>query len=142
MAGTFAILMGLFGFIAFQNRDDIRLQIASAKAGFSAAAPLYKPDGYKLSDMKYATGSVASIYQQGNQNFVITQKKSNWDSQTLLENFVANANQDYEGFQANGRTVYVYGDGNATWVNGGIWYQIKATGNLTGEQLVKIAASM
>ena len=141
-AGTFAVLMALFGFVAFQNRDDIRLQIASAKAGFSAAAPLYKPDGYELSDMKYASGSVASIYQQGNQNFSITQKKSNWDSQTLLENFVANSGKEYKGFQANGRTVYIYGDGNATWVNGGIWYQIKATSELKDEQLVKIAASM
>jgi len=143
IAASAAVFLALFGFIGYQNRDDIRLQIASAKAGFPASAPLYKPDGFALSSMQYATGSVASVYQHGNsQNFTITQKKSNWDSQTLLENFVATKNGDYQGFQSNGRTVYVYDGGNATWVNGGIWYQIKATGNVSNEQLVRIAASM
>ncbi len=83
------------------------------------------------------------MYRSPNkQSFTVLQKKSNWDSQTLLENFVATSNEDYQGYQSNGRTVYVYGKGNATWVNGGIWYQIKATGDLANEQLVKIAASM
>lgn len=143
IAGSAAIFSGLVGFVAFQNRDDIRLQLASAKAGFSASSPLYKPDGFALSSMQYTTGSVASVYQHDNdQNFTITQKKSNWDSQTLLENFVATKNGDYKGFQSNGRTIYVYGDGNATWVNGGIWYQIKDTSSMDDEQLVRIAASM
>lgn len=143
IVASLAVFLLLIGFVAFQKQDDIKLQLASAKAGFSASAPLYKPDGYNLSDMKYASGSVASLYQRSqNQNFTITQKKSNWDSQTLLENFVATSNQDYQGFQANGRTVYVYGGNNATWVNGGIWYQIKATSGLSSEQLVRIAASM
>lgn len=143
IAGAAAVFMGLIGFVAYQNQEDIRLQLASAKAGFSASAPLYKPDGYALSSMQYTAGSVASVYRHGTSNdFTITQKKSNWDSQTLLENFVATKSGDYKGYQMNGRSVYVYGDGNATWVNGGIWYQIKATGNIDDQQLVRIAASM
>lgn len=143
IAGAAAVFLGLIGFVAFQNQEDIRLQLASAKAGFSASAPLYKPDGYALSSMQYTAGSVASVYRHGtSQDFTITQKKSNWDSQTLLENFVATKSGDYKGYQMNGRSVYVYGDGNATWVNGGIWYQIKATGSIDDQQLVRIAASM
>jgi hypothetical protein len=107
------------------------------------ATPLYKPDGYAMSKMTYSAGSVATLYKNtGNQSFSLSQKKSNWDSQTLLENFVASAGEDYKGFQSNGRTVYIYGKGKATWVNGGIWYQIRGADELTNDQLVKIAASM
>jgi hypothetical protein len=138
-----AVFMVLSGFVAVQNRQNIQLQIAGAKAGFSVAVPMYKPDGYNMDKMTYAAGSVATLYKNtGSQSFTLTQKKSNWDSQTLLENFVASSGDDYKGFQSNGRTIYVYGKGKATWVNGGIWYQIQGADELTNEQLVKIAASM
>jgi len=140
---SLAVFVALSGFVAFQNRDQIQLQMASAKAGFAASTPLFMPPGYALDNMTYATGSVATSYNSaGKAPFSITQKKSNWNSQTLLDNFVATSGDDYRGFQSNGRTIYIYGKGNATWVNGGIWYQIKGADKLSDEQLVKIATSM
>lgn len=144
---TIVASMGVFvvlcGFVAYQNRQQIQLQMASAKAGFAASLPLYMPQGYQTDKMTYASGSVAASFQApGKKPFIIVQKKSNWDSQTLLDSFVAVSNQDYRGFQSNGRTVYVIGKGQATWVNGGIWYQIKEANDLNDEQLVKIATSM
>lgn len=142
-SASLAVFVALSGFVAFQNRSQIQLQMASAKAGFAASTPLFMPPGYKLDSMTYATGSVATSYNSsGKAPFSITQKKSNWNSQTLLDNFVATSGDDYKGFQSNGRTVYIYGKGNATWVNGGIWYQIKGADKLSDEQLVKIATSM
>lgn len=143
IVASLSVFLMLFGFIAYQNRDNIQLQIASARAGFSASTPLYKPDGYVLGKTTYGPGAVAVQYQHpNNQSFTLSQKKSNWDSQTLLENFVATSDEPYQGYQSNGRTVYVYGEGKATWVNGGIWYQIQGANELSDEQLVKIAASM
>jgi hypothetical protein len=143
IVGSLAVFMLLIGFVALQNKSSIQLQLASAKAGFTAAAPLYKPDGYKLDKLSYASGSVSQLYlHNGDGSFTISQKKSNWDSQTLLDNFVATSNEDYQGYQSNGRTIYVYGKGNATWVNGGVWYQIKSSGNIPTDQLVKIASSI
>ena len=137
------LFVGTCGFVAYQNKSTIQLQLASAKAGFSASIPLYKPAGYHLDNLVASSGNVAASFSGGNnQNFVITQQKSNWDSQTLLENFVATSNDPYQGYQSGGRTIYVFGQGKATWVNGGIWYQIKNADNLTNDQLVKIAASM
>jgi hypothetical protein len=142
IVGSLVLFAALAGFIGLQNKENIRLQLASAKAGFSAAVPLNKPAGYAMDTLTYAPGSVDMKFANGGNSFTITQKKSNWDSQTLLENFVATSNQDYQGYQSNGRTVYIYGKGLATWVNGGVWYQIKDAGSLTNEQLVRIAASM
>jgi hypothetical protein len=140
---SLSVFVVLCGFVAYQNRQQIQLQMASAKAGFAASLPLYMPQGYQTSKMTYTSGSVAASFQApGKKPFLIVQKKSNWDSQTLLDSFVAISNQDYRGFQSNGRTVYVIGKGQATWVNGGIWYQIKEANDLNDEQLVKIATSM
>lgn len=143
VVASLGVFVVLCGFVAYQNRQQIQLQMASAKAGFAASTPLYMPQGYTAGKMKYVSGSVATSFQaNGKKPFIIIQKKSNWDSQTLLDSFVAVSNQDYRGFQSNGRTVYVIGKGQATWVNGGIWYQIKDANNLNDEQLVKIATSM
>lgn len=140
---SLAAFVLLCGFVAYQNKANIQLQLASAKAGFSASVPLYKPDGYDMGKLTYATGAVALTYNNANSHsFDVLQKKSNWDSQTLLENFVATSNEPYQGYQSGGRTIYVYGQGKATWVNGGIWYQIDNATNLSSDQIVKVAASM
>jgi hypothetical protein len=73
---------------------------------------------------------------------MLTQTASNWDSQALKENFVATVGKDYQVVQSAGRTIYTYGDNNATWVNGGIWYKIDSAGSLTSVELVDLATSM
>ncbi len=142
-AGAAAFVL-MCGFVAYQNKANIQLQMASAKAGFSASVPLYKPAGYSMDKLNYSTGAVAMAFQNDSTKtgFNLTQKKSNWNSQTLLENFVATSNQPYQGYESAGRTIYVYGQGKATWVNGGIWYQIDGASNLSNDQIVKVAASM
>ena len=142
VAAAVATFLLLAGFIAYQNKASIELQLASAKAGFHVTTPLYKPGGFALGKLTYSPGMASVAYHNGDKSFNVTQKQSNWDSQTLLDNYVATASNGYKGFQSNGRTVYVYGDNNATWVNGGIWYQLHADKSLDSDQLVKIAASM
>ena len=66
----------------------------------------------------------------------------NWDSQTLLQNFVSTSGQPYDAYKAAGRTVYVYGNGNATWVNGGVWYEVSDNGALSKDQIIQLANSM
>lgn len=142
LAAGFAVFALLVGFIAYQNKASIQMQLASAKAGFAASTPVYKPEGYAMGKVAYEPGTVTAMYNKAAKSFTIVQKQSNWDSQTLLENFVATSNEDYQGYESNGRTIYLYGNGKATWVDGGIWYQINAGNVLPTDQLVKVAASM
>jgi hypothetical protein len=136
------VFLLLIGAVAYQNRTSIQLQLASAKAGFAASAPGYKPEGFSIGKIAYGPGTISTTYNHDGKSFSVVQKKSNWDSQTLLENFVATSNESYQGYQSNGRTIYVYGTGRATWVNGGVWYQIQADNVLPNEQIVKVASSM
>lgn len=142
IAASAAVFLLLAGFIVVQNKAAIQMQMASAKAGFAATTPGYQPEGFSMDRIDYGPGTVATWYSSEDKSFSVVQKKSNWDSQTLLENFVATTNEDYEGYQVNGRTIYLYGAGRATWVNGGIWYQVQAGDVLTSDQLLRVARSM
>lgn len=136
-----AVILG--GFIAYQNKIELQLQLASAKAGFAAAMPGFHPVGYAADNLTYGPGKVAIGYSgPDNKSYKIVQKSSNWDSQTLLENFVATSGQPYDAYKASGRTVYVYGNGNATWVSGGVWYQVNDNGTLSKDQIIELANSM
>lgn len=135
-------VVAAFGFLAFMNKPAITMQMANMKTGFSVSLPDYRPEGYSVADMNYAPGAfkVAFNGPQG-EKFSIDQKKSNWDSDTLMDNFVATTDQSYQAYQANGRTVFIYGDNNATWVNGGVWYQMKSDG-LSQDEMLKVASTM
>lgn len=145
IAGAFAsvaMLAALSGFIFWQNRADIELQLASARSGVPASLPAFKPTGYAIKGLTYSPGTVTIGFSGNAGNFSVVQKTSNWDSETLLQNYVATSGQAYNTYQAAGRTVYVYGNDNATWVNGGIWYQINDHGQLSKGQIINLATSM
>lgn len=134
------LVLGLF--IAYQNRANINLQLASAKAGFHATEPSYQPSGYKLGSLRASPGTVSINYHAPTGNDInISQKESNWDSETLQQNFVATNDQSYRTHHIAGQTIFTF-DHNATWVDGGIWYQIEGNASTTDQQLVHIAASM
>ncbi len=137
-------LLIIAGFVALQNQADLTIRYASHKAGITASLPNYRPIGFSVGKFKYSAGSVAVQYanQSSGQNFTLTQTASHWDSQALKDNFVAAADKNYQVVQSAGRTIYTYGNDNATWVNGGIWYTIDSAGSLTSDELVNLATSM
>ncbi|MDL2342501.1 MAG: hypothetical protein QFB87_05505 [Patescibacteria group bacterium] len=134
----------LVAFIAYQNMPNIKFQYASSRAGFHAALPGYRPAGFSVGKLNYQAGTVSVSFHSNSddRSFAITQKPSGWDSQTLRENFVATNGQQYHTAEAGGRTIYLYGDSNATWVNGGVWYQVTTAGSLNERQLTQLASSM
>jgi hypothetical protein len=140
-AGLAVVLLGL---IITQNLSTVRLQMASAKAGFGASLPDYRPAGYSLGQLNYATGVVSADFHSNSDGryYTVIQKRSSWDSAALRANFVASAGGQYQTVSAGGRTIYLYGQGNATWVSSGIWYIVQSNGSLSDRQLVDLATSL
>jgi hypothetical protein len=141
MALSVLILVGIVG---SQIATSLKLHMASAKAGFSVAMPGYKPGGYKVGQINYSTG-VAAIHFSSNsddRNFTLTEKQSDMNSSALRDNFLSSQGVEPQTIETAGRTVYLYGEHNATWVSGGIWYQVQGTGALSDHQLVEIAKSL
>jgi hypothetical protein len=106
--------------------------------------PSYNPGGFRLAGpISYSQGQITIGYKSNtdNREYQITQKKSNWDSESLLSNVVTK-NAGYQIARDHGLTIYLYGDGSATWVNSGVWYTIEGQSQLSSTQIQKIAASM
>ncbi len=135
----------LTGFILYQNVPNLSMRIASNKAGFNASLPDYNPSGYSMSGpVVYSPGKVTVNFSSNTdeRNYTISQQVSNWNSQALVDNYLANAESDYQSYQEKGKTIYIYDNGNATWVSGGVWYNLQGGTQLNTDQLLKIAASI
>lgn len=135
----------LFGFFAYQNVPYAEMRLAATRSGVSASIPSYKPAGFSgAKEIKTEPGkvSVSFFSNSSDKKFTVTQQASNWSSDSLLTNHVLTSKQPFQTFQDAGKTVYIYnGSNTATWVNGGVWYQIDGNANLTSDQLLRIANS-
>jgi hypothetical protein len=144
IASAVLVVVLLTGFVAYQNVPNLSMRLASSRAGFHAALPGYTPSGFGMAGpIKTNPGVVIVSFRSNsdNRSFNVSQKESNWTSDSLLNNFVA-SNKTYQVLQDKGKTIYVYNGSNATWVNGGIWYQVAGDANLSNSQLLHIADSL
>jgi hypothetical protein len=115
--------------IAYSQAANIAMRIASTRSGIEAQLPRYQPTGYSVNgSIKYQPGKVNMVYASTTDSgsYEISQSASQWNSQALLENFILANDKDYQAFQSKGRTIYIYNDSNATWVDNGIWYNIES----------------
>lgn len=142
MGAAVVLSVAVLGLIVVQNLSGVRLQMASAKAGFDASLPTAQPAGFDLNKLNYSPGVVAARFDDGSRHYTITQKQSNWDNQALLNNFVAADYPDYRTVAADGHVIYLYGNHDATWVNGGVWYVVQSDGSLSDQQLIDLAATL
>jgi hypothetical protein len=137
------IVLAVGGWLTYNNVPNVAMRIAATRAGVHASIPAYHPAGFSLQQpISYDQGQVSVKFTSNtdNRNFTVVQKASSWDSQTLLENVVGK--KQYQSVQSNGRTIYIYDDNDAAWVDGGTFYQIKGDSALSSEQLLKIADSL
>lgn len=141
--GVLAVLL-LGSYLTYINLSGISMQIAGNKAGIAAKMPGYKPEGYALDGpITYAPGEVAVTFKSdtNNQSFTVKQTRSSWDSRGLLDNYVSFRTDSYLTYQQNGLTVYTYGT-NAAWVNGGTFYTVEGSAQLSSDQLLQLATSL
>lgn len=144
ISGIVAIFIAT-GLTINSQMSELMVKVASTKAGVNAKLPSYKPSGFSLEGpVRYASNQITLLYDSNSddRNFTITQKKSDWNSQALLDNYVKESNKSYQTRQENGKTIYIYNGNNATWVSGGIWYQIEGESSLNSDQLIRIADSL
>ncbi len=140
MAG---LLLG--GFFVYQNIPNLAMKVAATRSGIEASLPGYKPAGFAMNGpIKYSAGKISIQYRSttDDRNFAVNQSKSEWNDETLLDNFVARDRRTYQTYQDKGKTIYIYDDNNATWVNDGVWYQIEGASALNSDQLLRIANSL
>lgn len=144
-AAALAIVV-LGGYIWVSNYNNLSIRTASQRAGIVASLPHYTPSNYKLNGpISYGTGFVSfnlKNTKETNKSIAVIQRKSDWNSASLLELYVSPKSKDYVAVESQGLKIYLYGDGQATWVNKGLQYVVQANSNLNRDQIVKMAQSL
>ena len=146
VAVSIVTLFMLGAYIWKVNYPNLAFKIASAKAGIVANLPGYMPSGFDLGgEIQTNPGSVSYTLQneQAGKRILVSQTKTDWDSQALAENYVAPKSENYLALQAQGLTVYIFGKNQATWVNHGTWYKIESPDrSLEQEEIIRMATSL
>lgn len=145
-AGSITLSIVIFGgFMIYQNIPNLAMRVAATRSGVQARLPGYRPAGFAMSGpIQYSPGQITIGFHSktDDRSFQVTQRSSQWNSESLRENFVAAERRQYQTYQDKGKTIYIYDDSNATWVDGGIWYQIEGDSALTSDQLIRLANSL
>ncbi len=145
MATAACAVLLLVGFLGYQNIELINMKVAASRAGIQARLPEYSPTGFSIGNLTYSSGSVTMDYfaeSDPSRTFKISQTASEWNSSALLDNFVTTTSKSYQTIERAGRTIYLYGNNTATWVDNGIWYTVNGNENLTSTQLLDVASSL
>jgi hypothetical protein len=102
------------------------------------------PSSYTLAHTNTAPGLVTLQFKSpsASEPLKIAQARTNWDSSSLLDNYVIKNTDDYATVQGQGLTIYLFGHDKATWVNHGVHYSIEGAARLSREQILKIAYSL
>ena len=137
--------ISVFAIVYFVNLNmpDFSLRVAAMQTGIEATYPSYIPYSFSLKDIESEKNKITIRFNNTeNKSFTLTEEKSSWDSTTLLNNYVKIKYTDYSTIREQGLTIYV-ADNKATWVSGGIVYEIVSdAGVLSKNQINSIATSL
>lgn len=144
IAGATLAIVVMGGYIWLQNYPRMQLSVISGKTGFTATLPGYVPPSYNLhGNVAYSAGQVTLHYAAaGLPGFNISQHVTSWDAASLLDNFVTKQAANYTAVEGQGLTIYLFGKGEAAWVNHGLWYSITGDTELSRSQILNIAYSL
>lgn len=135
----------LAGYVTYLNYPNIAVKVAASRANIDATMPEYTPGGYEFNGpVAYDQGRLTISFQNQREDatIAVTQSSTQWDSQSLLENYINYQTSRYETYRENGLTIYTYNNRNAAWVNGGTLYQIESETFLSQNDIIKMASSM
>jgi hypothetical protein len=141
---TILAVLCLGGFFAYQNIPSVAMRVAARGAGFNGRLPEDIPAGYSFKGpITYTKNSITLNYHSNSEDrqFTITQKPKDWTSDSLLANYLIANNLQWQTSVSDGLTIFVYNEGNATWIDKGIWFTITGEGSLSTNQLLSIASS-
>ncbi|HEX7260148.1 MAG TPA: hypothetical protein VF272_04435 [Candidatus Saccharimonadia bacterium] len=141
VAAAIATIGVMSGLIWLQNAPKLAFHNAAAKAGIDASLPTYIPSSYRqIGPTNTSNGRISINFTNASSEtpLSIVQRRTNWDSNSLRENYVSRQTANFLAVQGQGLVIYL-DDDQANWVNHGIWYQIIGTSKLGREQVLKIA---
>lgn len=138
------IALVLLGAYLWQvNYPNFALRLAAMRAGVTSGMPGYVPTGWsEAKEVKTSQGTLSYSITKGDEKLTITEAKTSWDSQAVLEQHVLKDSTDYLALQAQGLTIYMYGKNQAAWVNHGSFYTMTGENQINQDDMIRIATSL
>ncbi|MCA9327032.1 hypothetical protein KDA14_00725 [Candidatus Saccharibacteria bacterium] len=140
-AGTLALLF-IAGFAAYQNTPGLQIKVAGIRAGVATATPNFQATGFAYDGARAQDSKLVIGLSGGNHQYQLTEQATNLSSEDMIKHVSAtdaSGTPNYEVVEAGASTVYRLGEGQATWVKDGIWYQIHGDQGLSDDQLKNLA---
>lgn len=135
----------VFAIVYFVSLNMPDVQFRATAMQLNAVYPNYLPRDYSPTEIASENNIITLSFKNHNNEdaFSISEEKSSWDSNSLLNNYVKdNFGENYTVIREQGLTIYM-NDNKAAWVNGGIVYKMNIKkGSLTKKQISSIAASL
>ena len=132
-------------YTAYSQIPSFSMGIVNAQSGIQASYPGYIPGSFKVNGPIFGEEGRVQINFKSTTNddeFKLVQVNSNWDSESLLTNYVKDKSKGhYQIDNERGISVYSYKNGGA-WVSGGILHIIEGTAQLGPDQIKRIASSL
>lgn len=133
----------LTGYVTYLNYPNIAVRVAASRANMNASIPEYVPKGYDFNGpVAYGQGRLTITFSDQNKSISLSQSRTQWDSRSLLENYINRRTSNYETYRQNGLTIYTYNNRHAAWVNGGTMYTIDSDEYLSQQDIVNMASSL
>ena len=146
-AGGMAVLL-LGGFFAYQNVPNLAVRYAGMKAGINARLPSYHPTAFTVDkSVRYSAGQVAVSYNSNtdDRSYVITQKKTDWNSSELEAFMAKEAGKALQSYATDDGTIYIQNDNTkvvASTIEDGLLKNVSGDASLNTDQVIKIVSSM
>jgi hypothetical protein len=141
IAAALGAITILSGVVWLQNAPKLAFRDDASKAGIDASLPTYVPSSYhQKGAINVAPGQLTLNFASPSSNdpLTITQRRSDWDANSLRQNYVAQQASDFLAVQGEGLTIFLYND-QASWINHGVWYQLSGISQLSREEILKLA---
>ena len=138
------LLAAISFFFVWRFVPAVAVKVAATRSHVEASVPAYTPSNYSFAKAVSQPGSVSIQYNDklnDSSNYVVTQQKSTWDSQSMAENTVSKDAQ-VQTSQVNGVQIII-SDDKAMCVNNGIQTTVNnQKASLSSDQLLNIAKSV
>jgi hypothetical protein len=143
-AGTLALLL-IAAFAFYQNSPGLQFKVASVHAGVTTHMPDLNAAGFAYNGVKADHDKLIVGFSGAKGSYRLSQVNTNLSGQDVINSLGATdagGNPDFTTVQADGTTVYRFGNTDALWVQDGTWYTVTGTGALTNDQVTALVRNI
>jgi hypothetical protein len=136
------LLFAILFFFGSQKFNSEEAKPAAIKTTTSISLPKGLPSSYRLVRSNQESGQLNLYFdsiKSPSKIYTLTEKDTLWDSAELKSNYINVSYPNATSVLAGSNQVYLYGSGDASWIDNGVWYTVNSNNNLSANQMITIA---